>query len=101
MNHPGIIGVPTTNCTNQQYCGTKALIELVKAFRDGTHEGREVEKGKHEVEIVEVTIYEVEHEVPFRELEPYCRGLEYRSKTLETQVSYEGECSDKNGKYIR
>lgn len=82
-----MVGVPTTDRANQQYCGAKALIELVKPFCDRVHEGRTVEKGKHKIKVVEVRAHEVEHEAHFGEFEPYCRGLKYGSEPLKTRVS--------------
>ena len=82
MNHARVVGVPATNCANQQHRGTKVLIDLVKPVSDGAHERRAMEKGEYEVEVVEITIHEVEHEAHFGELEPYVRGLEFGSKPL-------------------
>ena len=41
-----------------------------------------MEKGEDEIEIVEVTIDEVEHEARFRELELHYWGLEHGSEPL-------------------
>ena len=75
MDHSRVIGVPAANRADQQYCSTKVLVELVKTLSDGAHERWTMEKRKYEIEVVEITVDEVEHEVRFRELEPHVWGF--------------------------
>jgi len=49
-------------------------IDLVEPFLDRARERRTVEDGKNDVEIVKVTIYQVEHEIHFGKLKGRRRG---------------------------
>ena len=83
MGHPGIVSVPAPDCANQQNSSTEVVIDFVQSFLYGAYEGRAVEKREDNVEVIEVTLHKVSHEVHLGVLKVYGRGDKYRGHPLE------------------
>jgi len=62
------------------------MVDLVQSILHRAHEGRSVEKRKDNVEIIEVTVREVSHEVHIRVVKLHGRRLEHGGHPLKEGV---------------
>ena len=68
VHNPRVTCAPAPDGTYHQHHCAEVSIYLVEPFLDRARERRTMKDGKDDVEIVKITIYQVEHEIHFGKL---------------------------------